>query len=547
MASVFLSYCHSDGRELAARVADHFGSKSDIAVRYDTEIPETNPMSLPQWMVDGISGSDVVIMLLTPDYIRYASTLDKTSEHHGIRFEYRLILERYYRHDKPDGCPIIPVAAMDMPVDTLPGFITMMDVSHLGDGSDSLERLYQRVIAVPTQPQTTAGVVRVPAAGAGCTIDGDALRQAVETLRDLPPIDSQAIMAVRECLRRAEHDSASLELARAFELAERIIKAAGDHELMRQTVDSCLTALDTHQSGDHRLRAKVLIHGRAWYLRSLDQLPEAVACVEDGIRHAVKDKDDRTVARGHRALARIYRRLAEIGGRHSAGEYLDLAMREARAAQDRFQCSGDPVEIPTALYVRARIEFARYQLLGKRRALRRAHRLMSKREAQFPLHYVRHRIEKELLRCQIHTESWRRSKTAGRALESAWRLLDQNSSEGASYDRLRALAHRASARLAMKSGHGNARQEADDARKIYAELHMTIEFEECQWLLYLLTARVGSLRRREVAALQRTVLDPILRLAIAAEFMEQIRRGEVRQLWGRRRALRRLIGSNAAR
>lgn len=541
MTTIAVSYCHTDGRELAERAVAHLRSRG-FEVHWDRDLPATGPASLQEWMLHHYESSDVVLLVVTTDYLRAFGQYRTLDEHHGVRFEGRIILNRLYDAPEPDHCPVIPVASIDMTLDDAPSILKAIAFARLdGDDPARLEALCRRIRAVGDDRRTKRVA---PKAGARDGCDRDTLRAAMDKLRMVRPVGKEAISLVEEWLECAAADPGSTEFTRAFDDAERIIKANGDAGLMARVVDACLAPLaDSTDRLDVHMRARVLIHGRAWHLRQADRVEEAARCVTEAIELARSCQDHHMVARGYRCLARIYRRQAEINRQGNAAHFLRMADKHACDALKQFRSfkDKDPVEVAIASYVHARIKYARYELLAERRALRKAARLVANDHADFPLDRIRHRIALEVLRCQVHTAR-SRPVEAEKAVGQATDLFEQTGGEGVSYTRLLARAHRAQARLFLQRGTGDVKRHTELARVAYSELGLASDTAECDWLDFRLTAH--ALSRAEITLLERKVYDARQRLADATRFVERVERGSLRMPWRRRRALRRIIASN---
>lgn len=542
MLSVAVSYCHADGAEIAEVVVAYLRSKPDLEVCWDGDLAEINPASLPEWMDHTFEKSDIVVSVITTDYIEFFGPFKEVNEHHGVRRESRIIRQRLYADPVPDHCPVIPVAAVDMALDAAPSILGAIKVTRLrGDDPKQLAELYERIQAVNAHRTGTHRTVAPRPEGGRAR---DALRAAMDKLRMVRPLDKEATSLVEEWLDCAAADAGSTEFARAFDDAERIIKANGDDALMARVVDACCTSLaGSADRVDVQMLARVLIHGRAWHLRRADRVEEAAACVTQAIGFARSCKDHHMVARGYRCLARIYRRQAEINRQGNAAHFLRMADKHACDALKQFRSfkEKDPVEVAVAIYVLARVKYARYELLAERRALRKAARLIADDEGDFPPDRIRHRVALEVLRCQVLTAR-RRLVDAEKAVGRAMALFEQTGGEGASYTGLLARAHRAQARLFLERGTGDIRRHTDLARDAYSGLGLVPDAAECDWLDFRMTA--DTLRRAEITLLERKVYDPRQRLSNAERFVERIERGTLRMPCRRHRALIRIIASN---
>jgi hypothetical protein len=316
-------------------------------------------------------------------------------------------------------------------------------------------------------------------------------------------------------------------------------------DLMRLADDACMSQLASEPLTDldKQMKARILIDGRAWHLRRCGRLMPAIEAIEDGIALARGGLDHRTVNRGRRHLAHIYRRRAEIGNGPDQLRDLQRAEEHAKAAMDYFsKQSPSDAETAASIYVLARIEYARFRLTGARSALRHAAVQAEQATDMFPPDRAREEIELLLLRCEIATDSGRITE-AQRCLDRTAELLDPCGDQGASYTRLRGRAHQARAHLFYRQDGGlrtRAKREAEAALAIYQKLGLPIATSECEWFLLRGDPVLARLRDRDLTLLERQCADHRIRIRAAEMFAEQIDEGGVR-LFRRTKALRRII------
>jgi TIR domain len=536
------------GRKLAHAVVKHLRDRG-IVVLWDEDLQLSSPSSVQESLLKAFSEAAVVLLVLSPEYLRRFAQGDDSSAHRGVLFESRILLQRYYNHTRHELCPLVPVADMTLSVDAAPYLLNSLLFSRVdpdsGDGFDALVvRIKQIAGAVPSTSAVDsdhAGEVVPPERGSRRT-----MRAVVCEMEAAVPSAPGAADLVHEWLAFSQDAGTSAtEFLSAFPAAQRIIKAAGDVDLMGQADDACMSQLASEPLPDldKQMKAQILIDGRAWHLRRRGRLMAAIEAIEDGIALARGRLDHQTVHRGRRHLAHIYRRRAEVGKGPDQLRDLQRAEEHARAAMDYFGKQIPPdAETAASIYVLARIKYAGFRLTGARSALRHAAVLAEQATDMFPQDRAREEVELLLLRCEIATDN-RRIPDAQRCLDRTADLLDLCGDEGASYTRLRGRAHQARAHLfytqdgALRT---RARREAEAALAIYRRLELPIATAECEWFLLRGNHVLTRLHGRDVTLLERQCADHRIRISAAKMFADQIDEGSV-PYFRRRKALRRII------
>jgi hypothetical protein len=536
------------GRKLANAVVKHLRDRG-IVVLWDEDLLLSSPSSVQESLLKAFSEAAVVLLILSPEYLRRFAQGDDSPARRGVLFESRILLQRYFNHTRSDLCPLVPVADMTLSVDAAPYLLNSLLFSRVdpdsGDGFDALASRIERIAgAVPGMSSVDGdhdGEVVPPERGSRRT-----MRAVVCDMEAAVPSAPGAAQLVHEWLEFSQdNDTSATEFLSAFLAAERIIKAAGDVDLMRLADDACMSQLAAEPLTDldKQVKAQILIDGRAWHLRRRGRLMAAIEAIEDGLTLARNRLDHRTVNRGRRHLAHIYRRRAEIGKGPDQLRDLQTAEEHAKAAMDYFgKQSPSDAELAASIYVLARIEYARFRLTGARSALRRAAVQAERATDMFPQDRAREEIELLLLRCEIATDNGRITE-AQRCLDRTADLLDPCGDQGASYKRLRGRAHEARAHLFCRQDSGlrtRARREAETALAIYRTLELPIAAAECEWFLLRGNAVLARLRGCDMTLLERQCADHRIRIRAAKMFADQIDEGSVRY-FRRRKALRRII------
>jgi tetratricopeptide (TPR) repeat protein len=534
------------GTKLAHAVVKHLRDRG-IVVLWDEDLLLNSPPSVQESLLKAFSEASVVLLVLSPEYLRRFAQGDDSSAHRGVLFESRILLQRYYNHTRGELCPLVPVADMTLSVDAAPYLLNSLLFSRVdpdsGDGFDALASRIERIAgAVPSMRSADddhAGEAVPPDRGSRRS-----MRAVVCDLEAAVPSAQGAADLVQEWLEFSQDaDISATEFVSAFPAAERIIKAAGDVELMRQVDDACMRQLASEPliDVDKQMKAQILIDGRAWHLRRCGRLMVAMEAVENGMTLAKELQDYRAVHRGHRHLAHLYRRRAEIGKDQIRD--LESAEKHAKVAWDYFgkQSQAD-ADIAASIYVLARIEYVRFRLTGARSALRRAASQAERATDMFPQDRAREEIELLLLRCEIATANGRIAD-AQRCLDRTVELLDPCGDQGASYTRLRGRAHQARAHIYYRQDAGlraRTKREAEAALAIYRKLGLSVATAECEWFLLRGNAVLARLHGRDVTLLERQCADHRIRIRAAKMFADQLDEGSVPYL-GRRKALQRII------
>ena len=537
---VAVSYCHSDGKSLTETIARGLRDYlPHVRVIWDREI--RSPASLQTWILDAFSKADVVILVLTHDYVEHFGRPDSPPEHRGVQFESKILLGRYYELPEQTKCLLVPVADVDLPLDNIPLILKIMVIHRVDQAKGTgFTELYKRVADVSSRDidQHRLDKFHQVLGDSPSVMPRSRLREARGALEAAQPSGQEALGLVESWLALADPSQRSPEFVHGFLAAERIIKAHGDHDLMRRVVDVCLDQLSINEPSttEKQLRAQLLIHGRSWHLRREGDLPGAIAATEEGINLAGQANDYHTKARGARCRARINRKWAETGQKADRADRLSLAKRNALEALDLFNKVGGSGEIATSLYVLARVEYAHFRLLNDKTALRRAKDATEQVRAEFPQDLVRDRISLLLLRVDIHT-AMRRFSRAHHFIDQGFGLLENSAGYGASYEELRARAHLCRARLLLREGGKNQRAqafvEAQRALDRYKSLGLHADIAEYKWILLHQTAANDGVCKGEIAWFERNVPNAQTRYEAAHRLRKRIADGSVRGRWWR--------------
>ncbi|WP_020667336.1 TIR domain-containing protein [Amycolatopsis nigrescens] len=532
---VIISYAHDDlGRVISQSLVAALRQRG-VEVLWDRDLPVDNPSSLPEWIANGVAGNPV-LCVLSPDYVRRFGRGDTSACRKGVLFESRILLQKIFDHTEADRCPVIPVADPGFSADLAPAVLKNLVIARFDPGTaDGVDQIVRRLLALRPlsgpSPGSAPGSVLDPARiqdrGGGLAVRG--LREVVCDLEAAAPSSGDDLVLVREWLDVAGNgDVGGTDFVRGFPAVERIIKSAGDAGLMREVCDRCLAALqDTDLSEqEKRMKAVILIRGRAWHLHRRHELQAALQAVHDGIGLA-KECDDRwLVALGKGFLGVLHRGLAEDAPCEAREYHLHLAADSTEAAITMFTGMTRAVyEVGVCTKVLAHICFTRYRLSNQRGALRQANKLADRAVGYLTPDRAREYHELLILRAEIAiargglTLAWE-------FVDKAIRSLGQHVADGASYLELLGCAHLARARLRLKEGGPdaamNAARDAEIALKIFDELKLPYSVAGCRWLLIKLAPETVGVYRGDIKVFERLFPDPLERLLAVGERSRRI-------------------------
>lgn len=522
--TVFISYAHGEQDNAAAEELVRSLTAEGIEVLYDRQIARRNPSSVHQWISRCIQNHPI-IYLISRNSIEWYDNDDPTTDHLGIRYETKQVLQRHYEHPSHEGCPVIPVLLPDTPADVAPFALRSLQLAKL----DQIDVIVARIKDVHRHQRES-----ISASGRGgehpppdkvTTSGTDGPRTMRDVLRDLKlvgPASSPAPGLVREWLALASRAPRPLNpgAIRIFSTVERIIKAAGDVDLMAEVSDLCLAELEAAEGDEtsSRERARWLICGRAWVLRKRNALDEALRVTQEGVAIATEIDDQTLMAKGWRCLSRIHLDIAttRLGDKrdhhlHKAHEYLDRA-------QNMFLLASNPHEVDVCLLINARIWFTRHRVLRDRRALRIARKLADSAEERLRLgRPCRERYEAALLRAEIAVKA-NDLVLATRLVEGDLLTALQNRArDGASYIELSGRLHFLKAHLERDRSGADATSEIDAATRIFEKLGLDHLVADCRWFTIRSTHRDLGFSAGDIRALERLCPDPVERVRVAAQ------------------------------
>ena len=106
---------------------------------------EQNVVSQAAWMARAIA-ENVVICVLSEDFVEHFGRATESSAHRGVRFESFLIIQKYYDYCESTHCPIIPVADWGFAAESAPAVLAGIPISRLGEElDDGIEEIVRRI------------------------------------------------------------------------------------------------------------------------------------------------------------------------------------------------------------------------------------------------------------------------------------------------------------------------------------------------------------------------------------------------------------------
>lgn len=520
---VVISYAHdAEGKRLAQALVNGLPRRG-VEVVWDRDWPLDNPVSMPEW-ISRYMTEYPVLTVLSPDYVHRFGNGDGTPVRRGVLFESRILQRRIFDHTWPDGCPIIPVADLTFSADLAPAALKNLIIARFEpESGDGLDQIVRRLLALDRQGWR-------PSTPSSALFDG--VNSLISRLEAAAPSSADSALVRDWLLSARQRKPGCTEVGRAFRASERIIKSAGDADLMGDLVDCCLGCLPVGRlsAEETAVKALVLLHGQAWRLYRQHELAAAVVVAEEGVELSIRCDDRRLGAFGLRQLAILRCAQAkdsppEQGDRRH--RYLARALDHASQARALFDTIRDDVEYGACTKVLAQIHFARYRLDGQRSALRDADRLADQAVGYLDGDQDRTRDYHDLsiLRALIAVarRDWPK---ATELLEKVSADLGRRTGDGASYTELVGWAHLAAARLRWGEGGwdavASAAWEANRALDIFTQLDLPYAVAESRWLLASLVPATAGVRRDDVKTCERLFADPRERLRAVEERRRRI-------------------------
>ncbi|GAB3476799.1 toll/interleukin-1 receptor domain-containing protein [Amycolatopsis cihanbeyliensis] len=526
---VTISYAHDDwGRAISQALVVALRQRG-VDVLWDRDLPAENPPSLPEWIVNGIAGNPV-ICVLSPDYVRRFGRGDGSADRKGVLFESRILLRRIFDHTEPEHCPVVPVADPGFSADLAPVVLKNLVIARFdpvsGDGVDVIVRRLLRLGHLRgAEPEPE------PAELEPRDIPQVAPRATHQVLRDLEvasPSTTDGLELVREWLSfAAREEPCPVDLVRGFSAIERIIKSAGDANLMSVVSDHCLSAFSAGPLSDQekKLKARILIRGRAWHLYRGHELRAAEQAVHEGVELAKGCGDRWSLALGRGSLGALHRALAADAYGNAADYHLDKAEDNAESAITMFTAmAGAGYQAGVCTKLLAQVWFTKHHR-GQRGALRQASKLADRAVCLLTPDRARQYHDLLILRAEIAVARGELTR-AREFVDRAMRSLGRYQSDGASYVELLGCAYLARARLQLKEdgrdAQRDAMKDAETALKLFYELDIPYAVAGCRWLLIRLAPETEGIYRGDIKMVERLFPDPRERLRAVEERARRI-------------------------
>jgi hypothetical protein len=525
---VFVSYAHEpEGRKLAAVIISALRAQGCDVVS-DHDVALRNPTSLPAWLDDQIANR-VVLCLLTPGYLHAFEEVaaEGTAKRKGVRYELRAIRQRIYDHEGRNGCPVIPVASPEFPIDLVPATLRGLDIGRFNpEDVSGTDELVERIAKL----EGTGGIGAMSTKERVPPVSGrHRFRQVVYKLEEDLPAE-QAIALVRECLQLAEDPALSAELVPAFPQLAEVIKDHGQISIMRVLTDRCLHVLRSSAPllhWEHLLEARLLICGTAWYLQRDHRLQDALDAAKAGMALAERFGDRRITAYGRQCVGRIQRLLAEDAHDGDLDHYLELSYQSLDEATALFAAvDGDRPprsEVGSCLSLRARTLLTRFHRLSDGPALVHADKLVQEAVRVMTANQKKDQYDLKILRAEIAAANRKYSdgrKLLGNVIES---LIAE---VGALYSEILARAYVARANLAVASRSAKSEIVSDlrKARTIFEQQELDHAAATCTWTMLTTDPRSVvsvKLTRTDLRQLEDLAADPRVRLDAIDKLVRQ--------------------------
>ncbi|GAA2696664.1 hypothetical protein GCM10010428_77930 [Actinosynnema pretiosum subsp. pretiosum] len=478
--AVTISYAHdAEGKRVAAYVKRGLAERGVRAV-WDRDL--RTPRSLPLWMANVLEKS-IIITVLSPDYAKHFQG-SGSEERKGVQFEGMLISSRLFEHVNKDKCPIIPVCAPGFDMNTRPFVIKGLDVTQLSCDSPNsdkgMDKLVDRIYDAFGEDPTTSSE------------------------HDLVSVWHKSL--------DQKHEAEPF----CFPVITPAIRASGDVELMEQVTERCLELIGTGELDldQKRLKAEILISGRAWCRRARGAHDQALRAAQEGVKLAEECDAEEIAAKGKRCQAKILRKMAESAWGAQRRENLDEAVRLARDSMAVFmridRYSNEAAACRSTL---AKISFVRFRHGWRRALLRQAESQAAKAARELGIVSRRAKYDVAILRAEIAIERHKFDE-AQEILTKMHDELVPLANTSCAYEELLARVRLTRAVLCHRAnrfpGDGVLLQATLES---FTGLGLAEPAAECRWLLH---AMERSLSHRVVRSVERWCPDPALREKVVA-------------------------------
>lgn len=516
-ATVFISYSHDPLGRPFAQALVHWLEARGVAVVWDRMLPTDSPVSMPQWMEQKLANA-IVICVLTPDYLCGFDHETADGTRRGTRYEIRILRQRLYDTDKLFNCPIVPVAAPDLPAVEVPAVLRSLVIQRVDPTTGAgVDKLVDRVTAL-------SGVASAEAMGVH---DGPTpgYRDLIFELERNDYTAPAAIELVRRLAMLPDDRDHAVVLGESFATIERAIKSAGDTRLMREFSDKCLRMLRLlgHRlAHELRLEARILICGAAWHLQREHKLDEALDVTRQGIDIARQHRDSRTEAFGLKCLGRLHRVVAEDGTEHGRAWNLDESERLITAAIERFDAIDGALggAVGACYSLLGRTELVRYRLLLDEAALPRAFAAVKRAVSLLDTDCGKDYLDAVILHAEIEFEHHHPS----RARDLLDQVIERMHERSDTADNSEILARAYMARGRAAENKTKALRYYRKAAAIFERLDLTYSAATANWGVVEIERHGGGsfkMTAEDIRELNALTTDPRTRLAALEEARRQ--------------------------
>ncbi|MFD1044096.1 hypothetical protein ACFQ1S_00030 [Kibdelosporangium lantanae] len=538
MPDIVVLYAHDEiGNSTRAAIVAEL-RRLGFTVHCDRDLNIKAALSFKERIIQHIE-TDLVVCILSPDFVEWFGTFDDSPQRRGVRFERHYIVEKMSRHTGSGPWPVLLVAPPDLPLDNLPLTLTIPSIIKYRPATSDINAVAEQLVFAATSltddtgndaPQSSTS--DTPQSPSPSTSNDDEnhpqQRDTSTVIRDLWEVDPsapQAVCLVEELLRVAEHAGRSADIAYIFPVAEKIARRAGNDELMENLVHTCERALGTSTLlGDDALFvAGMLISGLAWAYSHRRDNARALAATQRAIHLATRHPGGRLiVAGGHRALGYLHRVLAEDPTTPDTTHHLEMSKKTATAAYRALRRWGQSTNtVGQALHVRALAYFTDFQLTGHWTSHWRACVLARRTAENYPATSANEQLARLLLRAEIALAAGDISLTST-LLNQLDDLVDLRKAErdGGPGADITARLRLVRAELFYQRGTGSTVHMAEDAEaalKIFDEMSMPLRAATVRWLLIKLDHSAHHLTEDDIRTLESLTRNPFDRINAVAE------------------------------
>jgi hypothetical protein len=212
---VFISYAWGDeGRALASLIVEHLRSNG-IPVTWDDDLDKLNPSSMQEW-IETQAQQDIVVCVITQDYVERFGQGDSTSKRKGVLYESRIIDQRLFEHTASNNCPILPVMSVKFDIDLVPSSLRRLQLTRISrENPACLNSLLNRIRALSGLTFDGSSSANMLMSLAHTTRAASTLRLILRNLELASVGTSAAKSAIVDWITFADHVEPDLHISRA--------------------------------------------------------------------------------------------------------------------------------------------------------------------------------------------------------------------------------------------------------------------------------------------------------------------------------------------